>query len=60
MRGWIRGNWFKGMGKDESWQELPRSSGRVKKRGFMKAGSKSKLKKAASTVVFVPSTFKAS
>ena len=51
-----RGNWFKGVKKDESWQELPKSSGRVQKRGCLKAGGRSKMKKAASTVVFVPST----
>ena len=40
-----RGNWFKGVKKDESWQELPKSSGRVQKRGFLKAGYKSKMEK---------------
>ena len=54
-----RGNWFRGKVDKEPWEELPtsRSSSRIfkKKKPFQGAG-KSKLKKAASTVVFVPST----
>ena len=54
-----RGNWFRGKADKEPWEELPtsRSSSRIfkKKKPFQGAG-KSKLKKAASTVVFVPST----
>ena len=54
-----RGNWFRGKVDKEPWEELqvPRSGGRVikKRKPFRKEG-KSKLKKAASTVVFVPST----
>ena len=52
-----RGNWFKGVAEKESWKSLPQSSGRMNKmRGFQKAGWKSKMKQAAATVVFVPST----
>ena len=53
-----RANWFKGGGKDGSWRALPSSSsgGRIqKKKIFQKAGWRGKMK-AASTVVFVPST----
>ena len=55
-----RSNWFKGKEEKEPWEDLPksRSSGRItkKKNIFQKAGGKEKLKKAACTVVFVPST----
>ena len=54
-----RGNWFRGKVDKEPWNELPksRSDSRIfkKKKPFQGAG-KSKLKRAASTVVFVPST----
>ena len=53
-----RGNWFRGKVDKEPWNELskPRSDSRIfkKKKPFQGAG-KSKLKRAASTVVFVPS-----
>ena len=57
-----RSKWFKGgnRDKDESWRGLPssRTGGRIlkKKKVFQKAGGKDKLKQAAATVVFVPST----
>ena len=51
-----RGNWFKGVEKDGNWKELSKVSGRVIKRIFLMAGSRIKIKKAAATVVFVPST----
>ena len=53
-----RANWFKGVRENESWKGLPTStsSGRIHKRKiFQKAGGKGKMKKAAATVVFVPS-----
>ena len=55
-----RANWFRGRKEDEPWEGLPksRSGGRIikKKNIFQKAGGKEKIKKAATTVVFVPST----
>ena len=55
-----RSTWFRGRKEDESWENLPkpRSNGgiRKKKKIFRKAGEKGKLKQAAATVVFVPST----
>jgi hypothetical protein len=51
-----RGNWFKGSSnKEESWKGLTKTGG-VRKKPFQKAGDRCKLKKAATTVVFVPST----
>ena len=51
-----RGNWFKGKDESKTWDNIPKAAGRVKKRKpFLKAGSKAKLKNAA-TVIFVPST----
>ena len=51
-----RGNWFKGpSGKEECWKGVTKTGG-VRKKPFQKAGARSKLKKAATTVVFVPST----
>ena len=55
-----RGNWFRGRKDDEPWEGLPtpKSDGKIKKRKkiLQKAGWKGKLKQAAATVVFVPST----
>jgi hypothetical protein len=55
-----RSTWFRGRKEDESWENLPkqRSNGgiRKKKKIFQRAGEKGKLKQAAATVVFVPST----
>ena len=51
-----RGNWFKGpSGKEECWKGVTKTGG-VRKKPFQKAGARNKLKKAATTVVFVPST----
>ena len=47
---------IKGVEKNGNWKELSKGSGRVKKKAFLKAGSRSRTKKAAATVVFVPST----
>ena len=50
-----RGNWFKG--KDDKTETfLHETGGGVKKKPFLKAGWKNKLRKSAATVVFVPST----
>ena len=55
-----RSNWFRGEKEDVSWDCLPppKTSGRImkKKNIFQKAGGRRKLKQAAATVVFVPST----
>ena len=50
-----RGTWFKGGQKDGKMNKVNKRSGRVGKKTSLKAG-KSIIKKAAATVMFVPST----
>ena len=48
-----KGNWFRGKDDNKTWSNIPRAAGGgIRKKPFLKAGSKSKLKKAV-TVIFV-------
>ena len=51
-----RGTWFRGDQKDGNWKDLSKTVRGVKRNGFLKAGKAGQTKRAASTVVFVPST----
>ena len=51
-----RGTWVRGDQKAGDWKELSKTTRKVRKTGFQKAGKVGKPGRAATTVVFVPST----
>ena len=51
-----RGTWFRGDQKAGDWKELSKTTRKVMKTGFQKAGKVGQTSRATNTVVFVPST----
>ena len=50
-----RGTWFLGDQKDGNWKDLSKTVRGMKRNGFQKAGKAGQTRRAAATVVFVPS-----
>ena len=52
-----RSTWFRGDNKKGGgWKDLAKTDRKMRKKGFPKAGKLNKAKRAAATVIFVPST----